>query len=228
MCDSGKGKDADTLQNVREIQRHLRELENQFDDAQGNLRTAGSVWTLAGVGGLAGAMALDIPAKGIPMIVYLHDHPAALMSFVCFLVVFGLANLWSVDQFVYQRLLHAAYGYGMILEDYLEPPERMRQLINHHVSDVTGPLSTFYLIPILLFLTLFAILNVAQSWNGFACLDVIPWVLWGGCAFYSAQLYCKSRADDVTAARKSIEDELKEKWKRPAREITDAPPAPTP
>jgi hypothetical protein len=215
--------DDDVLQNLREIQRHLRELENQFDNAQGNLRTAGSVWTLAGIGGLGGAAALDLSHTHLAE--YLGcQMPEALMSFVCFLVVLGLLNLWSVDQFVYQRLLHSAYGYGMVVEEYLKPPERMRQAITAHVGDVTNRLSAFYAMPIVVFLALFFVLNLMQLPAGWTLANAILWVLFAGSAFYALRLFCKSLGDDVTVARKEISDHLTEIWHETARPLAAAPP----
>lgn len=221
MCDSTCAE-ARKQQYLRELQRHLREFENQFDNAQGNLRTAGSVWTLAGIGGLAGAAALDTSHT------YMARHfdgfmPEALMSFVCFLVVIGLANLWSVDQFVYQRLLHSVFGYGMAIEEYLEPHERLRLAVNAHVKDVTGPLSQFYWMPIVVFLVIFGILNAVQSWDQFTLIAGILWLLFFMCVLWTFRLICKSRQDDVSNARKDVAEKIKALLKIPPLALSEAP-----
>ncbi len=191
----------DDLGHLRELQRHLRSFENQFDSAQGNLRNTGSLWTLAGVGGLGGALALPAVTIMIGNCPILLDR-WFFVSAVCFLVIVGLSNLWSLDQFVYQRLLHSVFAFGMDLEGFLPERERIRTAVNDRVSDVTGRLSNFYYIPIGIYLVVFVGANILQMAYAHMAVSALTWALFLGCLIWVGRMHWESKKDDVTAARK--------------------------
>ena len=99
----------------------IRVFEGDCDRAQAQIRTAASTWILAGLGGL--------------FVAYSEHRPGQLSSellsaVVCLLAVSGIAILWTVDQRVYQKLLHAAFVYGLAVEAQNPDLPQIRTMMN--------------------------------------------------------------------------------------------------
>jgi hypothetical protein len=199
---------------LRDLQLHLRDFENQFDTAQGNLRNAGSLWALAGLGGIGGATAVNASAlfggmapEGL--------GTQTLVALVSLLVIIGLCNLWQLDQFVYQRLLHSVYAFGMLLEDELPPVERVRQAINARVDDVTHGLSSFYALPIITYAVIFLFADIVQLAVGGCALFIVLSLIFAACMRWAFRLWTESRKNDVHEAKGVIGKAISE-WKQSA------------
>ncbi len=190
-------------QPIRDLQQHLRDFENQFDNAQGNLRGTAALWTLAGIGGVSGAAAVD--ASSIFGALGMEGAGTfSLISLISFIVILGVANLWQIDQFVYQRLLHSVFAYGMIIEEDLPARERLRNAINARVPDVTNALSLYYAGPITVYLAIFFASNLAQSDRESAALTTVLWILFAVSTIGALGLWFNSKKDDVSAAKEVI------------------------
>jgi hypothetical protein len=72
-----------------------------------------------------------------------------LASLVCFLAVFGIAILWTVDQRVYQKLLHAAFVYGLAVEAQNPDLPQIRTMINLTSGNIGPFISLYYVGPII-------------------------------------------------------------------------------
>jgi hypothetical protein len=92
-----------------------------------------------------------------------------LATLVCFLSVFGIAILWTVDQRVYQKLLHAAFVYGLAVEAQNPDLPQIRTIINMTSGNIGPFISLYYLGPIVVF-TLLALIfsSIDNSWIGYA------------------------------------------------------------
>jgi len=111
----------------------IRVFEGDCDRAQAQIRTAASTWILAGLGGL--------------FVAYSEHRPGQLSSellsaVVCLLAVSGIAILWTVDQRVYQKLLHAAFVYGLAVEAQNPDLPQIRTMMNLTSGNI-GPFISF-------------------------------------------------------------------------------------
>jgi len=123
----------------------IRVFEGDYDRAQAQIRTAASTWILAGFGGL--------------FIAYSEHRPEQFSSellacFFCFLATFGIAILWTVDQRVYQKLLHSVFVYGLAVEAQNPDLPQLRTMINLNSGNIGPYISFYYLGPIIVFVLL--------------------------------------------------------------------------
>lgn len=139
------------METYREDYWKLAEVEDRFNKLQGGLRALASTWTLAAFAGLA--VLLQVPEKTTWL-----APPAFLAWFVCILAVVGLALLWIMDQFVYQRLLAAPFLSALLLEEaHSDLPPIRALMLSGSSGGMSRYLKLFYFIPI----ALFCLLSVA-------------------------------------------------------------------
>lgn len=135
---------------------NLADLKDRFNQLQGPLRTLASTWTLAAFAGLA--VLSQVAEKTIWL-----APPAFLAWLISVLSAFGLALLWVMDRFVYQRLLDAAFVSGLLLERRHPdlPPVRSLMLAASS-GGMSKYLKLFYFAPIAVFWALGLIVIIAD------------------------------------------------------------------
>jgi hypothetical protein len=128
----------------------LRAFEGDFDKAQASLRTIASAWLLTTVGGLGLLFQSEFSSSNaIP-----PGLASSLRQTLILLSSMGLSSLWYLDQAVYQKLLHSAFGLGCWLESKFRNLPPIRSYMFRTSGDITERLGWFYLAPIIaLFIT---------------------------------------------------------------------------
>jgi len=134
-------------EHYREDYWKLAEIENGFNQVQGTVRTLASTWTLATFAGLAVLSKAEAVNWLAP--------PAFLAWLVCMLAVFGLALLWIMDQYVYQRLLEAPFLYGLVMEQkHTDLPAIRSAMFIREGRGMSMLLKSYYFAPMCLFMCL--------------------------------------------------------------------------
>jgi len=150
----------------------IRVFEGDCDRAQAQIRTAASTWILAGLGGL--------------FVAYSEHRPGQLSSellsaVVCLLAVSGIAILWTVDQRVYQKLLHAAFVYGLAVEAQNPDLPQIRTMMNLTSGKIGPFISFYYLGPIIVFTSLCLVFaSMDNSWIAYLA-TVTSFIILGVC-----------------------------------------------
>lgn len=121
-----------------------RNYEQDFDRAQGQIRQAASVWTLAGFAAFAYVLSLEQVPDSLTRYSF-----GVLVSFAS---AFGVAMLWFIDQLVYQRLLHSAFVHGLYLEWREKNLPQIRTKMYCDNLNISFNLSLFYIVPVGAFL----------------------------------------------------------------------------
>jgi len=150
----------------------IRTFESDCDRSQAQIRTAASTWILAGVGGLFVAFSEHRPEE---------LSSELLATGVCFLAILGIAVLWTVDHRVYQKLLHAAFAYGLAVEAQNPDLPQVRTVMNLHSDNIGPALSLYYFGPIVVFVLLSLIFSAIDDTNFAYMLTVFNFEILGGC-----------------------------------------------
>jgi hypothetical protein len=146
----------------------LAEIEDRYNHLQGALRTLASTWTLAAFAGLA--ILTQVAEKTTWL-----APPALLGWLISVLSVFGLALLWVMDQFVYQRLLEAAFISGILLEQRHADLPAIRCLMLAGSSDgMSKYLKLFYFAPMAVFFGLGLVGVLADAAGALSTAKAIP------------------------------------------------------
>ena len=174
------------MEPYREDYWKLAEIEDRFNQLQGALRTLASTWTLAAFAGLA--VLLQVAEKATWL-----APPAFLAWLVSTLSVFGLALLWVMDQFVYQRLLAAAFVSSLLIEQrHADLPPVKSLMLAGSSGGMSKYLKLFYFAPMAVFCLIGVGGLVADATGTLSNVKTIPdamrLVLWGGSAVTAAAL----------------------------------------
>jgi len=100
--------------------------------------------------------------------------PVFLAWLIAALAIFGLGLLWLMDQFVYQRLLIAAFVSGILLEHRRQDLPPMRALMLAVSGGMSRYLRLFYFAPMTLFWTLGLGTIIADACGGFGAATRLP------------------------------------------------------
>ena len=123
----------------------IRAFEGDFDKAQASLRTIASAWLLATIGGLGLLFQSEFSSSSMLP----PGLASSLRQTLILLSSMGLSSLWYLDQAVYQKLLHSAFGLGCWLESKFSSLPPVRSYMFRLNGDITERLSWFYLAPII-------------------------------------------------------------------------------
>jgi hypothetical protein len=144
------------VETYREDYWKLAEIEDRFNQLQGALRALASTWTLAAFAGLA--VLSQVAEKSTWL-----APPAFLAWRISILSVFGLALLWVMDQFVYQRLLGATFVSGLLLEQrHADLPAVRSLMLAGSSGGMSKYLRLFYFAPMAMFLALGFLVVIAD------------------------------------------------------------------
>jgi hypothetical protein len=146
----------------------LAEIEDRFNQLQGALRTLASTWTLAAFAGLA------VLSQVTDKTTWLAP-PAFLAWLISVLSTFGLALLWVMDQFVYQRLLGAAFMSGLLLEQrHADLPAIRSLMLAGSSGGMAKHLKLFYFAPMAVFLGLGLLAVLTDTASALSTAKPIP------------------------------------------------------
>jgi len=135
----------DTTDGYRTDYWKLSEMVAGFNGIQARTRQMASAWMLAAFSGVA------VLLRQSPENTWLVS-PFVLVFVVCILAIVGLVVLWMIDQFVYQRLLNAAFLAALKLEsDHAELPA-VRTMMLKGSGGMSKYLRVYYFAPIAVFL----------------------------------------------------------------------------
>ena len=121
--------------------------EQHFNNLQVGIRGLASAWILATCAGISTLLLKETPES-----TWLLPAPV-LIAIMCFMATVGLALLWVLDQFIYQKLLGSVFLVGLRMEQ-LNPSLPPTRALMVHAFDRQGAspiLQGFYLIPAALF-----------------------------------------------------------------------------
>jgi len=151
----------------------LAAVEDRFSQLQGALRTLASTWTLAALAGLA---VLSQVAEKTTWL----TPPAFLAWVISILSVLGLALLWVMDQFVYQRLLGAAFVSALLLEQrHADLPALRSLMLAGSSGGMSKYLKLFYFAPMVTFLGLGLGVILADATGVLSGAKAMPRMLFG-------------------------------------------------
>jgi hypothetical protein len=122
------------------------EYERHFNTLQGGIRGLASAWILAACAGFS-VLLLNDSSK-----TWLLDAPL-LIAIMCFMATVGLALLWVLDQFIYQKLLGSVFLVGLRMEQLNSdlPPTRALMVHAFERRGASRLIEYFYIIPAALF-----------------------------------------------------------------------------
>jgi hypothetical protein len=156
------------VESYREDYWKLTGIEDRFNQLQGSLRTLASTWTLAAFAGLA---VLSQVAEKTTWLA----PPAFLAWLISALSVFGLALLWVMDQFVYQRLLAAAFLSGLLLEQrHADLPATRSLMLVSSPGGMSKYLKLFYFAPMAVFFGLGLVAVLTDAAGALSSAKAIP------------------------------------------------------
>lgn len=144
---------------AEELQAHLRSFENQFDSAQTTMRQIASVWLLATIGAFAYLLVNADACTNNPM------SRGFTVCIVALLGAMGLTLLWFQDQWVYQRLLHSVFVFGLKLEHDRTELRPLRGAMYTSNGNVIRWQSLYYLIPLTLLVGFAASVTIFQLFD---------------------------------------------------------------
>lgn len=140
---------------------HVRTFESDFDKSQSQIRAICSAWSAAVLGAIAliAVSAFTPPASMIDAghaqdVIAREAHLAYVRGLICIVGSAGVLAFWFIDQRIYQRLLHSAFGYGLYMEFRNPDLPQIRSSMFIENLDVTSGLSWFYRVQFWLFLVI--------------------------------------------------------------------------
>ena len=119
-------------------------------------------------------------------VAYSEHRPGQLSSellsaVVCLLAVSGITILWTVDQRVYQKLLHAAFVYGLAVEAQNPDLPQIRTMMNLTSGNIGPFISFYYPGPIIVFTSLCLVFaSMDNSWIAYLA-TVTSFIILGVC-----------------------------------------------
>jgi hypothetical protein len=167
---------------------HLRTFESDFDKSQSQMRAISSAWTAA----VLAAVALLITTAATPIVVpataelrpdglidVRTDALAYLRAVICLVGSAGVLAFWFIDQFVYQRLLHSVFAYGLFVE-FKEPDlPQVRSAMFLSNLDVTNRLGIFYRAQFGLFVAISIMIDIISRNVGHTSIAPCVWCVIG-------------------------------------------------
>jgi hypothetical protein len=167
---------------------HLRTFESDFDKSQSQMRAISSAWTAAVLAAVAllittAATPIVLPAgaglKPEGLIDVRADTLAYLRAVICLVGSAGVLAFWSIDQWVYQRLLHSVFAYGLFVE-FKEPElPQVRSAMFLANLDVTNRLGIFYRAQFWLFVAVSIGIDVISRKVGHTPIQLEVWYIIG-------------------------------------------------
>src|SRR4051812_23124062 len=120
--------------------------EQHFNNLQTGIRGLASAWILAACAGFSTLLLQTADSKWLL-------PPAVLLALMCFMGTVGLALLWLLDLFVYQKLLGSIFLTGLRMEQLNPtlPPARALMVHAFEQKGASRIIQTFYIIPAALF-----------------------------------------------------------------------------